>query len=76
MAVGAPNRLADEITPHRGFQGAECRSATLADKITLLGAAERIMCPLLVAVGAEGQLVPPSQGERLAKTASVSRGQS
>jgi len=42
----------------------------VADKLTLVGAAERITCPLLVVVGGEDKLVPPSEGERLAKTAS------
>jgi dienelactone hydrolase len=42
----------------------------VADKITLVDAAERITCPLLVVVRAEDKLVPPSEGERLAKTAS------
>jgi dienelactone hydrolase len=42
----------------------------VANKITLVGAAERITCPLLVVVGADDKLVPPSEGERLAKTAS------
>ena len=54
--------------------GAHARAAAeaqrVADKITLVGAAERITCPLLVVVGAEDKLVPPSEGERLAKTAS------
>ena len=54
--------------------GAHARTAEeaqrVADKITLAGAAERITCPLLVVVGAEDKLVPPSEGERLAKTAS------
>jgi len=40
----------------------------VADKLTLVGAAERIMCPLVV--GGADKLVPPSEGERLAKTAS------
>ena len=55
-------------------QGAHARTAgeaqRIADKITLVGAAERITCPLLVVVGADDKLVPPSEGERLAKTAS------
>jgi alpha-beta hydrolase superfamily lysophospholipase len=42
----------------------------VADKLTLVGAAERITCPLLVVVGGEDKLVPASEGERLAKTAS------
>jgi dienelactone hydrolase len=42
----------------------------VAEKLTLVGAAERITCPLLVVVGGEDKLVPPSEGERLAKTAS------
>ena len=54
--------------------GAHARTAEeaqrIADKITLVGAAERITCPLLVVVGADDKLVPPSEGERLAKTAS------
>ena len=55
-------------------QGAHARTLEeaqrVADKITLVGAAERITCPLLVVVGADDKLVPPSEGERLAKTAS------
>jgi dienelactone hydrolase len=54
--------------------GAHARTAEgaqrIADKITLVGAAERITCPLLVVVGADDKLVPPTEGERLAKTAS------
>ena len=54
--------------------GAHARTAEeaqrVADKLTLVGAAERITCPLLVVVGGEDKLVPPSEGERLAKTAS------
>jgi dienelactone hydrolase len=42
----------------------------VADKLTLVGAAERITCPLLVVVGGEDKLVPSSEGERLATTAS------
>jgi dipeptidyl aminopeptidase/acylaminoacyl peptidase len=42
----------------------------LAKKITLEGQAERIRCPLLVVFGAGDRLVPPSEGERLAKAAS------
>jgi 2,6-dihydroxypseudooxynicotine hydrolase len=55
-------------------QGAHARTAEeaqwVANKITLVGAAERITCPLLVVVGGDDKLVPPSEGERLAKTAS------
>jgi len=54
--------------------GAHARTAEEAqrvgDKLTLVGAAERITCPLLVVVGGADKLVPPSEGERLAKTAS------
>lgn len=42
----------------------------VADKLTLVGSAERITCPLLVVVGGADKLVPPSEGKRLAKTAS------
>ena len=56
--------------------GAHARTAEeaqwVADKLTLVGAAERITCPLLVVVGGEDKLVPPSESERLAKTASGS----
>jgi alpha-beta hydrolase superfamily lysophospholipase len=54
--------------------GAHVRTAEeaqqVADKLTLVGAAERITCPLLLVVGGADKLVPPSEGERLAKTAS------
>jgi len=53
--------------------GAHARTAEeaqrIADKITLVGAAERITCPLLVVIGAQDKLVPPSEGERLTQTA-------
>ena len=54
--------------------GAHARTAQeaqlVANKLTLVGAAELITCPLLVVVGGADKLVPPSEGERLAKTAS------
>ena len=53
--------------------GAHARTAQeaqlVADKLTLVGAADRITCPLLVVVGGADKLVPPSEGERSAKTA-------
>ena len=42
----------------------------LAKKLTLENVAERIKCPLLVVFGAGDALIPPSDGERLAKEAS------
>jgi 2,6-dihydroxypseudooxynicotine hydrolase len=42
----------------------------IADNLTLVDAAERILCPLPLLVGGPDKLVPPSEGERLAKTAS------
>ena len=42
----------------------------LARNITLEGRAQHIKCPLLVVFGAGDRLVPPSEGERLVKTAS------
>ena len=54
--------------------GAHARTAEqaqrVADKLALVGAAERISCPLLVVVGGADKLVPPAEGERLARTAS------
>jgi 2,6-dihydroxypseudooxynicotine hydrolase len=54
--------------------GAHARTAEdaqrIAAKLTLVGTAERITCPLLVMVGGADKLVPPTEGERLAKTAS------
>jgi len=41
----------------------------LAKTMTLEGAAERITCPLLVVFGGGDRLIPPSEGERLAKEA-------
>jgi dienelactone hydrolase len=42
----------------------------LARRITLEGMAERIKCPLLVVFGAGDKLIAPSEGDRLARTAS------
>lgn len=39
----------------------------LANKLTMSGAAERIACPLLVVFGGGDRLIPPSEGERLAR---------
>jgi 2,6-dihydroxypseudooxynicotine hydrolase len=54
--------------------GAHARTAEdaqrIAAKLTLVGTAERITCPLLVVIGGADKLVPPTEGERLAKTAS------
>jgi pimeloyl-ACP methyl ester carboxylesterase len=41
----------------------------IAKKLTLEGVAERIRCPLLVVFGAGDLLIPPSDGERLAREA-------
>jgi len=42
----------------------------LAAQLTLEGKAERIRCPLLVVFGGGDRLIPPSEGERLARAAS------
>mgnify|MGYP001590345430 CR=1 FL=1 len=42
----------------------------LASQMTLAGKAERIRCPLLVVFGGGDRLIPPSEGERLAREAS------
>jgi len=42
----------------------------LAKRISLEGRAENIRCPLLVVFGAGDRLIAPSEGERLAKSAS------
>jgi len=41
----------------------------IAKAMTLEGAAERITCPLLVVFGGGDRLIPPSEGERLAREA-------
>lgn len=41
----------------------------LAAQMTLEGKAERIRCPLLVVFGGGDRLIPPSEGERLARAA-------
>jgi 2,6-dihydroxypseudooxynicotine hydrolase len=54
----------------------QSRSATMDEayaasrNFTLAGRAERIECPLLVVFGAGDRLIPPSDGERLAREAS------
>jgi dipeptidyl aminopeptidase/acylaminoacyl peptidase len=42
----------------------------IAKAMTLAGAAERIKCPLLVVFGGGDRLIPPAEGERLAREAS------
>ena len=41
----------------------------IAKRLTLDGAAQRICCPLLVVFGGGDRLIPPSEGERLAREA-------
>ncbi len=41
----------------------------IARRLTLDGCADRIKCPLLIVFGAGDRIVPPSEGERLARAA-------
>jgi alpha-beta hydrolase superfamily lysophospholipase len=63
-------QVSQEVFRVRSHAGSMDEAHELARKITLVGAAERIHCPLLVIFGAGDRLIPPSEGERLMRTAS------
>jgi 2,6-dihydroxypseudooxynicotine hydrolase len=63
-------QVSQEVFRVRSHAKSMDEAHALARKITLVGAAEQIRCPLLVIFGAGDRLIPPSEGERLARTAS------
>jgi 2,6-dihydroxypseudooxynicotine hydrolase len=53
----------------RCHAGSDAEAMKTAKTLTLDGRAENIKCPLLVVFGGGDRLIPPSEGERLAKAA-------
>jgi pimeloyl-ACP methyl ester carboxylesterase len=47
----------------------DAEALAVARTLTLEGRAERIRCPLLIVFGAGDRIIPPSEGERLARAA-------
>jgi dipeptidyl aminopeptidase/acylaminoacyl peptidase len=54
----------------RSHAATDAEAIENARKLSLVGVAERITCPLLVVFGGGDKLIPPSEGERLAREAS------
>jgi alpha-beta hydrolase superfamily lysophospholipase len=71
-AVTLPRMPAISQEVFRVRSGAKTQAEVdqLAARLTLAGKAENIRCPLLVVFGAGDRLIAPSEGERLARTAS------
>ncbi len=63
-------QVSQEVFRVRSYATTIAQSHAFAKRMTLEGAAARIECPLLVVYGGGDRLIPPSEGERLAREAS------
>ena len=59
-----------EVFRARSHAQTQAEADAVAKTLTLEGKAQNIRCPLLIVFGGNDRLVPPSEGERLAKAAS------
>ena len=62
-------KVSQEVFRVRSHAATIEQGHAIAKGMTLEGAAERITCPLLVVFGGGDRLIPPSEGERLAREA-------
>lgn len=63
-------KVSQEVFRVRSRAATPAEAEELACQLTLDGKAERISCPLLIVFGGGDRLIPPSEGERLARAAS------
>jgi alpha-beta hydrolase superfamily lysophospholipase len=63
-------RVSQEVFRVRSHAATIEQGHAIAKTMTLAGAAQRIACPLLVVFGGGDRLIPPAEGERLAREAS------
>jgi dienelactone hydrolase len=63
-------KVSQEVFRARSHAATIAQAHEIARGLTLEGAATRIACPLLVVFGGGDRLIPPSEGERLAREAS------
>jgi dipeptidyl aminopeptidase/acylaminoacyl peptidase len=62
-------KVSQEVFRVRSHSKTLADAQKLAEQLTLEGQAENIQCPLLVVFGGGDRLIPPSEGERLARAA-------
>lgn len=62
-------KLSQEVFRVRAHARSDDEALRLASRMTMEGRAARIRCPLLVVFGGGDRLIPPSEGERLAREA-------
>jgi dipeptidyl aminopeptidase/acylaminoacyl peptidase len=62
-------KVSQELFRIRSHAASMADALDVARRITLEGCAAQITCPLLVVFGAGDRIVPPSEGERLARAA-------
>jgi dipeptidyl aminopeptidase/acylaminoacyl peptidase len=60
-------KVSQEVFRVRSHSKTLVEAQKLAEQLTLEGQAENISCPLLVVFGGGDRLIPPSEGERLAR---------
>jgi dienelactone hydrolase len=63
-------KLSQEVFRVRAHAKSQAEADALAKQMTLEGKAQHIRCPLLVVFGGGDRLIQPSEGERLARSAS------
>ena len=63
-------RVSQEVFKARAHAGTQAEADAMAARLTLDGRAQDIRCPLLIVFGGGDRIIPPAEGERLAKAAS------
>ena len=71
MSLALPEMpaVSQETFRVRAGVATDAEALAVARQLTLAGRAERIHCPLLIVFGAGDRIIPPSEGERLARAA-------
>jgi dienelactone hydrolase len=62
-------KVSQELFRIRSHASTMTQAQAIADRLSLAGCAHQIKCPLLIVFGAGDRIVPPAEGERLARAA-------
>lgn len=68
--IGQMPEVSKQVFRARCHARSQAQAEEIAKQMTLEGAAQNIRCPLLIVFGGGDRIVPPSEGERLARAAS------
>jgi 2,6-dihydroxypseudooxynicotine hydrolase len=62
--------VSQQVFRARAHAHTQAEADAVAARLTLDGRAQHIRCPLLIVFGSGDRIIPPAEGERLAKAAS------